>query len=70
MPTIAHRPSGLLGRAPRRLTAWLIGAVLVAAIAAALALSLSGSSVEQTERSAGSPQATPQGPTPFGGAHP
>jgi len=70
MPTIAHRPSGLLGRAPRRLTTWLIGAVLVAALAAALALSLTGSGVEQTEGPAGSSQATPQAPTPFGGAHP
>jgi hypothetical protein len=70
MPTIAHRPSGLLGRAPRRLTTWLIGAVLVAAIAAALALSLGGSSVEQTGASADSPQAAPQAATPFSGARP
>jgi predicted outer membrane lipoprotein len=70
MPTIAHRPFGLPGRAPHRLTTWLLGALLVAAVATALALSLIGSGSEQTDQPVNSQQAAPQGPTPFGGAHP
>ena len=69
MPTIAHRPSQLVGRAPQRLTMWILGAVLVAAVATVLALSLSASGGQQTDPSADAPQAAPQAPTPFGGAH-
>jgi hypothetical protein len=70
MPTIAHRPLRLPGRAPHRLTMWLLGAVLVAVVATTLALSLIGSAGQQTDRSVNPEQAAPQAPTPFGGAHP
>jgi hypothetical protein len=69
MQTLTYRPSRLLGRAPHRLTLWLLGAVLVAVVATTLALSLSASGGQQTDRSADAPQAAPQAPTPFGGAH-
>ena len=49
---------------------WLLGAVLVAAVATALALSLFGSGGQQTDQPVNSQQAAPQAPTPFGGAHP
>ena len=39
MPTVAHRPFRLPGRTPHRLTMWLLGAVLVAAVATTIALS-------------------------------
>jgi hypothetical protein len=62
MPTVAHRPS---------LTMWLLGAVLVAAIALTLALSLGGSGGQPADRGTDTPQAAPheapQGPTPAGG---
>lgn len=69
MPTIAHRPFRIPGRTPHRLTIWLLGAVLVAAVAITLALSFIGSGGQPTG-GAGAPQAAPQEPTPFGGAHP
>jgi hypothetical protein len=49
---------------------WLLGAVLVAAVAITLALSLIGSGSQQTDRAVDAPQAAPEAPTPFGGAHP
>jgi hypothetical protein len=49
---------------------WLLGAVLVAAVVATLALSLIGSGGQQTDQPVNSQQAAPQGPAPFGGAHP
>ena len=70
MPTIAHRPSQLLGRAPHRLTMWILGAILVAVVATTLALSLSGGGSGQTDRSADAPQAAPQPATQWGGARP
>ncbi len=69
MPTIAHRPFRLPGRTLPRRTMWLLGAVLVAAVAATLALALIGSG-QQTDQPVNSQQAAPQAPTPFGGAHP
>ena len=69
MPTIAHGPFSL-GSGPHRLTMWLLGAVLVAVVATALALSLSGSGGQQTDQPVNADQAAPQAPTPFGGAHP
>jgi hypothetical protein len=69
MPTIAHRPVRLPTRAQHRLTLWLLGAVLVAAVALTLALSLAGSGGQQTDRGVDAPQAAPA-PTPFGGAQP
>jgi hypothetical protein len=74
MPTIARRPSRLLGRRSHKLTMWLVGAVLVAAIAVTLALSLGGSAGQQADPGADTPQAAPQeapqGPTPAGGHRP
>ena len=70
MPTVAHHPLRLPSRAPHRLTVWMLGAVLVAAVAATLALTLIGSGGQQTDQPVNSQQAAPQAPTPFGGAHP
>ena len=49
---------------------WLLGAILVAVVAATLAVSLIGSGDRQTVPSADARQAAPQAPTPFSGAHP
>jgi hypothetical protein len=70
MPTVAHRPLRLPGRASHSLTMWLLAAVLVAVVATTLALSLIGSGDQQTDRSVNAERAAPQAPTPFGGAHP
>jgi hypothetical protein len=70
MPTIAHRPFRVPGRTPHRLTMWLLGAVLMAAVATTLALSLIGSDGQQASQPVNAQQAAPQSPTPFGGAHP
>jgi len=70
MPTLAHRPLRLADRAPQRLTMWLLAAVLVAAVAITLAVSLIGSDSQQTDLPVNAEQAAPQSPTPFGGAHP
>ena len=70
MPTIAHGPSQVLGRASHRLTMWIVGAVLVAAVVTVLALSLTGSDAAQTAPSADAPQAAPHHATQWGGARP
>ena len=70
MPTIAHRPMRLPGRPSNRVTMWLLGAILVAVVAITLAVSLIGSGGQQTDQPVNSQQAAPQGPAPFGGAHP
>ena len=70
MPTVAHRPLRLPGRTSHRLTMWLLGAVLVAAVAITLALSLTGSGDQQTTPSVDAPQAAPEPPTQWGGARP
>jgi hypothetical protein len=70
MPTIANRPLRLPGRTPHRLTTWILGAVLVAAVAVTLAVSLIGSGDQQTVPSADAPQAAPQAPTEWGGVRP
>jgi hypothetical protein len=49
---------------------WLLGAVLVAAVAITLALSLTGSGDQQTAPSADARQAAPEAPTQWGGARP
>ena len=64
MPTVAHRPSRLVGQAPQTLTKWLVAAILVAVVATALALSLIGSSDQQAGSNAGAAQAAPEIPTP------
>ena len=70
MQTLAHRPIRFLGRAHHTLTMWLLGAIAVAIVATALALTLSGSGGQPTAPSADAPQAAPQAPTPLGGALP
>jgi hypothetical protein len=69
-PTIANRPLRLPGRPSNRVTTWLLGAILVAVVATTLAVSIIGSGGQQTDQPVNSQQAAPQGPTPFGGAHP
>jgi len=49
---------------------WLLGLVLVAAVAAALALALIGSGEQQADRSFGAAQPAAQEATPLGGALP
>jgi hypothetical protein len=78
MPTIALRPSRLVGQAPHKLTKWLAAAILVAVVATALALSLTGSGEKQANPGTGAPQAAPADPTdpipsaspPLGGPRP
>jgi hypothetical protein len=52
------------------MTMWLLGAVLVAAVAITLALSLIGSGDQQTAPGVDAPRAAPQEPTQWGGARP
>jgi hypothetical protein len=66
MQTLVHRPARFLGRAPQRLTMWLLGAVLVALVAATLALSLGGSGPQRTDPSADGPHGAPQAQAPLG----
>ena len=70
MPTIAHRPTRLPARAHSRLTIWLLGAVLVAAVAIALALSLDGSGAQQANPAGDGAQAPAHEATQWGGARP
>ena len=78
MPTIALRPSRLVGQAPNKVTKWLVAAILVAVVATTLALSLIGSGDEQTAPSVGATQAAPADPAnpvpsaspPLGGPRP
>ena len=70
MPTIAHRPLRLPVRASRRLTIWLLGAILVVAVAAALAVSLIGSDAGQADTGGDAPPAAQQAPAPLGGSLP
>jgi hypothetical protein len=68
MPTIAHRASRLPGQLHHKLTIWLLGAVVVAAVAIALALSLDGSGAQGSDPAGdGAPPPT-QEPTQWGGA--
>jgi len=70
MQTVAHRPPRLPAWAHRRVTIWLLSAVLVAAVATTLALALIGSGGQQTDRASDSSQPAAQAPTPIGGALP
>ena len=78
MPTIAHRPSRLVGQAPQTLTKWLVAAILVAVVATTLALTLIASGDQPSDPSAGATQAAPADPTvpvpsaspPLGGPRP
>lgn len=70
MPTIAHRSHRLPLQTSRKLTIWLLSALVVAAVAIALALLLGGSDGQSAAPQADTPQAAPQAPTPFGGTRP
>ena len=70
MQTVAHRTQRLPAWTHRRITISLVGAVLVAAVAIMLALSLIGSGDQQTAPGVDAPQAAPQEPTQWGGARP
>jgi hypothetical protein len=70
MPTIAHRSTRLPVGPHRKLTIWLVSALLVAAVAVALAVSLIGSGGQATDPGPDAGQPAQQGPTPFSGAHP
>jgi hypothetical protein len=69
MPTIALRPSRLVGE-PHRLAKWLVAAILVAVVATTLAVSLIGSGDERADPSAGATQAAPEVPTPSASVDP
>jgi hypothetical protein len=70
MPTIAHRITRLPGQAQHRLTMWLLGAVLLAAVAIALALALDGPGAQQPDRAAEEASPPAQEPTQWGGTRP
>jgi len=70
MQTATHVPARLFSRTPRSLTIWVLGAVLVAAVAITLALSLSGSGGQPTDPGADSPQPAAQSAPPLGGPRP
>ena len=70
MPTIPQRTSTLPGQGHHRLIMWLLGAVLVAGIAIALALSVGGSGAQQPDRAGGGAQAPGHEATQWGGARP
>jgi hypothetical protein len=66
MQTVAHRPPRPPAWAHHRVTIWLLGAVLVAAVATTLALALIGSDDPQADRGVGATQQA----APLGGALP
>jgi type II secretory pathway component PulL len=70
MQTVAHRTPKLPAWAHRRVAIWLLGAVLVAAVATTLALALIGSGDQQADPGAGAAQPAAQQGTPLGGALP
>ncbi len=70
MQTVASRAPRLPGWAHNRVTMWLLGAVLVAAVATTLALALIGSGDRQADPGAGASQPAAQEATPLGGALP
>ena len=70
MQTVAHNAARLPRWAHNGLTIWLLGAVLVAAVATILVLSLVGSDDSQADRGGGAPQPSQQAPVPIGGPRP
>ena len=70
MQTVAHKAPRLPDWAHNRVTMWLLGAVLVAAIAATLAVALIGSGDQQADPGAGASQPAAQDAAPLGGALP
>jgi len=70
MQTVAHRAPRLPHWAQNRVTIWLVGAVLVAAVAIILVLSLAGSDDTQADSGGGGSQPSQQAPAPLGGPRP
>ena len=70
MQTVAHRAPRLPRWAHNRVTIWLLGAVLLAAVAAVLAVALIGSGDQQADPGAGASQPAAQDAAPLGGAIP
>lgn len=70
MQTVASRAPRLPRPAHNRVTIWLLGAVLVAAVATALAVALIGSGDQQADPGVGASQPTAQEATPLGRALP
>jgi type II secretory pathway component PulL len=70
MQTVAHRAPRLPRWAHNRVTIWLVGAVLVAAVATILVLALVGSDDTQADRGGGASQPSQQAPAPIGGPRP
>jgi predicted outer membrane lipoprotein len=70
MQTVARRSPTLPARAHRGVRMWLLGALLVAAVAITLALVLIGSRDSQTDRGVDTSQPAAQKATPLGGAIP
>jgi hypothetical protein len=70
MQTVAHRAPRLPRWAHNRVTIWLLGAVLVAALVTILALSVVGSDDPQPDPGGGPSQPSQQAPAPIGGPRP
>jgi hypothetical protein len=70
MQTVAHRAPRLPRWTHNRVTIWLLGAVLVAAVATILVLALVGSDDTQADRGGGASQPSQQAPAPLGGPRP
>ena len=70
MPTIAHSPFRFSSRTHQSLTKWILGAILVAVVAAALAVALIGSGGSPVDPSGDAPQGAPEAQAPLGGALP
>jgi hypothetical protein len=70
MQTVAHKPPRLPARAHHRVTIWLLGAVLVAAVATTLALAFIGAGDQQADPGAGAAQPAAQDAAPLGGPRP
>ena len=70
MQTVAHSTTKLPAWAHRRVTMWLLGAVLVAAVATVLALALIGSGDQQADPGVQAAQPSHQASVPIGGPRP
>jgi hypothetical protein len=70
MQTVAHRTPRLPAWAHRKIAIWLLGAVLLAAVATALALALIGSGDQRADPGVQASQPTSQDAAPLGGPLP
>jgi len=70
MQTVAHSAPRLPRWAQNRVTIWLVGAVLVTAVAIILVLALVGSDDPQADSGGGTSQPSQQAPAPLGGPRP